>query len=307
VIRVADRLLIAGVGLIGASLGLALRERGAVGEIVGLGRSAANLRTARRRGAIDRAERDPERACRDVDLVVIATPVGTIAPLVATLARVLPDTAVITDAGSVKGPVVAAVERILGARASRFCGSHPIAGTERAGAGAAERELFRDRRCILTPTATTAPATQRRVRTLWTAAGMRVETMPAEEHDRLYGLVSHLPQVVATALVEAAAAGAPRGRALAYAGTGFRDTTRIAKSQPTVWRDILIANREAVLRALDGFAEACERLREAIEAGDGAAIEAAISRAGGARRRIDPPPAPSGARTSRRRAAGGRA
>jgi hypothetical protein len=114
VTRVADRLLIAGVGLIGASLGLALRERGVVGEVVGLGRSAANLRTAKRRGALDRAERDPARACRDVDLVVIATPVGTIAPLFATLADALPERAVITDAGSVKAPVVAAVERVLG-------------------------------------------------------------------------------------------------------------------------------------------------------------------------------------------------
>jgi prephenate dehydrogenase len=308
VTRVADRLLIAGVGLIGASLGLALRERGAVGEIVGLGRSAANLRTARRRGAIDRAERDPARACRDVDLVVVATPVGTIAPLVAALARALPERAVITDAGSVKGPVVAAVERVLGARAGRFCGSHPIAGTERAGAAAAERELFRGRRCILTPTATTAAATQRRVRALWAAAGMRVETMPAAAHDRLYGLVSHLPQVVATALVNAVAAADARGRALGYAGTGFRDSTRIAKSQPEVWRDILLANRDAVLRALDGFTESCERLREAIEAGDGAAIEAAMTRAGRARRRIDPPRATTArAAVPRRRASGGRA
>ncbi|MEB2284019.1 MAG: hypothetical protein B6D46_01900 [Polyangiaceae bacterium UTPRO1] len=284
---VADRLLIAGVGLIGASLGLALRERGAVGEIVGLGRSLDNLRVARRRGAIDRAERDPARATRDVDLVVVATPVGTIAPLVANLVRTLPPTAAVTDAGSVKGAVVAAVERALGATAARFCGSHPIAGSELAGAAAARRDLLDGRRCILTPTARTAAATRRRVRALWTAAGMRVETMTAVRHDDLYALVSHLPQAVATALVNAAAEGG-RGRALAYAGSGFRDVTRIADSPAVIWRDILLANRDPVLAALAAFGAACERLRAAIAAGDGAGIERELGRARRARRRAAP-------------------
>jgi prephenate dehydrogenase len=284
---VADRLLIAGVGLIGASLGLALRERGVVGEIVGLGRSAENLRVARRRGAIDRAERDPARASRDVDLVVVATPVGTIAPLVATLARTLPPTAVITDAGSVKLPVVAAVERALGPTAGRFCGSHPIAGSEQAGAAAALHDLLLDRRCILTPTRTTAPSARRRVRALWSAAGMRVEELTATRHDRLYALVSHLPQVVATALVNAVAAHQPKGRALAYAGSGFRDVTRIAESPTVMWRDILLANRTPVLDALAELGGACERLRAAVAASDGRALERELGRARAARRRLD--------------------
>ena len=286
--RVADRLLIAGVGLIGASLGLALRERGLVGEVVGLGRSAENLRVARRRGAIDRAERDPARATRDVDLVVVATPVGTIAPLIATLARTLPADAVITDAGSVKTSVVADVERALGATAGRFCGSHPIAGTDRTGAAAAVRDLFDERRCILTPTSRTAPATRRRVQALWRAAGMRVESLPPARHDRLYALVSHLPQSLATALVNAAQAGEPGGRALAYAGSGFRDVTRIAKSSSIMWRDILLANRTPMLAAFTRFSAAYDRLRAAVEAGDGDAIEAELRRAATARRRLDP-------------------
>ncbi len=295
--RVADRLLIAGVGLIGASLGLALRERGVVGEVVGLGRSAANLRVARRRGAIDRAERDPAHATRGVDLVVVATPVGTIAPLVATLARTLPPDAVITDAGSVKTSIVGAVERALGPTARRFCGSHPIAGTDQAGAAAAVRDLFEGRRCILTPTSRTAPGTRRRVRALWRAAGMRVESLPAARHDRLYALVSHLPQSLATALVNAAQAGEPGGRALAYAGTGFRDVTRIAKSSSVMWRDILLANRGPMLAAFARFSAAYDRLRAAVEAGDGAAIEAELRRAATARRRLDPPrPRTGGAR-----------
>jgi prephenate dehydrogenase len=289
VTRIADRLLIAGVGLIGASLGMALRARGAVGEVVGLGRSAENLRIARRRGAIDRSERDPARACRDVDLVVVATPVGSIAPLVATLARSLPAGAVITDAGSVKAPVVAAVELALGATAGRYCGGHPIAGTEHAGAGAAAVDLLTGRRCILTPTATTAPATRRRVRALWRAAGMRIEELPAARHDHLYALVSHLPQALATALVNAVLDDEPGARALAYAGGGFRDTTRIAKSPALMWRDILLANRGPVLAALDRFSAACERLRVAVASGDGPAIASELRRAGAARRRLDAP------------------
>ncbi len=285
--RVADRLLIAGVGLIGASLGLALRERGAVGEIVGLGRSAENLRVARRRGAIDRSERDPARASRDVDLVVIATPVGTIAPLAAALARTLPPSAIMTDVGSVKGPVVAAVGRALGANATRFCGSHPIAGSEQAGARAALSDLLQDHRCILTPTATTSVTARRRIRALWAAAGMRVEELTPERHDRIYALVSHLPQLVATALVNAVVAGEPHGRAIGYAGSGFRDVTRIAESPTLMWRDILLANREQVLAALDRFGNACEELRTAVEAGDGDGIEHELGRARAARRRLD--------------------
>lgn len=287
---VADRLLIAGVGLIGASLGLALRERGAVGEIVGLGRSAANLRVACERGAIDRSERDPARATRDVDLVVVATPVGTIAPLVATLARTLPPSAVITDVGSVKGPVVTAVERALGRTAGRFCGSHPIAGTEQAGAAAALRDLLDDRRCILTPTARTTQRARRRVAALWRAAGMRVEAMTTGRHDELYALVSHLPHVVASALVNAVTERDRKGRALAFAGSGFRDTTRIAASPGTVWRDILLANREPVLQALAAFGSACERLRAAIAASDSDAIAGELERARRARGRLDAVP-----------------
>ena len=284
--RVADRLLIAGVGLIGASLGMALKARGAVGEVVGLGRSAENLRVARRRGAIDRAERDPARAARDVDLVVIATPVKSIAPLVATLAAVVPADAVLTDAGSVKASVVTAVERLLGSGAARWCGSHPIAGTERTGAAAASADLFVDHRCILTPTAATAARTRRRVRALWTAVGMQVEELPAARHDRLYALVSHLPQAIAVALVNAALDGEPAGRALAYAGSGFRDTTRIAQGSSVMWRDILLSNREPVLAALARFDAACGRLRAAVEAGDAMAIERELVRAAAARRRL---------------------
>ncbi len=302
--RVADRLLIAGVGLIGASLGLALRARGAVGEVVGLGRSEENLRVARRRGAIDRAERDPRRAAEGADLVVIATPVGTIAPLAARLAPLLPADAVITDAGSVKGPVVRAAEGILDTEAFRFCGSHPIAGSERGGAGSAEVDLLSGHRCIMTPTGITAAATRRRVRALWAAAGMRVEELPAARHDEIYALVSHLPQMVATALVNAVGDAEPGGRLLPYAGSGFRDSTRIAKGQASMWRDILLANRTPLLAALTRFGAATERLRVAIDEGDGAAIARELTRAGRGRGRLDVPKRRTVAGGSKRRSTG---
>jgi prephenate dehydrogenase len=199
--RVADRLLIAGVGLIGGSLALALRRRGLVGEIVGLGRSRRNMQIALARGIVDRVEHDPARAAAGVDMVVIAVPVRMIAAVARTLAPALPPEAIVTDAGSVKGPVVAEVGRALGRAAGRFCGAHPIAGTEHSGAAAADEDLLTDERCILTPTARTSRMAVRRVRALWAAAGMRVETLTAAEHDRLFALVSHLPHVAAYALV----------------------------------------------------------------------------------------------------------
>lgn len=286
--HVAERLVIAGVGLIGGSLAMALKAHDAVGEVVGLGRSTANLRVARRRGLIDRAERDPERAARGADLVVLAVPVQAIAPVLGALVPALPAGAIVTDAGSVKAPVVAAVERLLGTDAGRFCGSHPIAGTEHSGAAAALPDLLRDQRCVLTPTPATAPAARRRVRALWEAAGMRVEEMPAPAHDRIFALVSHLPHVAAYALVNAVAdADRDAGwRALAYAAGGFKDWTRIVRSSPEMWRDICLANRDELLRALDRYTEAFDRLRDAIAIGDGQTIAAEMERAQATRRRL---------------------
>lgn len=310
--RVADRLLIAGVGLIGGSLAMALRAHGLVGEVVGFGRSAENLRVARRRGIIDRAERDPERAARAADLVVVTVPVQAIAPVLGALVPGLPPTAIITDAGSVKAPVVAAAERVLGESAGRFCGSHPIAGTEHSGAAAALPDLLEGRRCIITPSARTTSVTRKRVHALWEAAGMRVEEMPPRAHDRVFALVSHLPHVAAYALVNAVADADRSGtrRALAYAAGGFKDWTRIAASSPEMWRDICLANRDEVLAAIDGFGAALERLRVAIAQGDGSAIMAELTRAQTTRRRLGtavpskPPPrlrARRGARRSRGR------
>jgi len=244
-----------------------------------------------------------------VDLVVVAVPVQAIAQVVGALAPTLSASAIVTDAGSVKGPVTAAAQRVLGAGAVRFCGSHPIAGTEHSGARAARLDLLTDQRCVLTPTALTATVARRRVRALWEAAGMRVEEMTPVAHDRIFALVSHLPHVAAYALVNAVADAdkGSRRRALAYAAGGFKDWTRIASSSPEMWRDICLANRAELLRALDRFSGAFDRLRHAIELGDGEAIAVELGRAQAARRRLGAPAARGAARiASRRRARDGR-
>jgi prephenate dehydrogenase len=287
--RVADRLLIVGVGLIGGSLAMALRGRGAVGEIVGIGRSRRNMQVARQRGLVDRVETDAARAARGVDMAVVAVPVRAIAPMVAALAEHLPPEAVICDAGSVKGPVVAALTRALGATAGRFCGAHPIAGTEHSGAAAALPDLLAGQRCVLTPTEATARATVRRVRALWEAAGMQVDVMPVAMHDRIFALVSHLPHVAAFGLVNAVADAGSERRALAYAAGGFRDGTRVAASSPEMWTDIFLANRDPLLEAIDGFTAACTRLRDAIETHDRDTLETELARARAVRRRLAPP------------------
>jgi prephenate dehydrogenase len=225
-----------------------------------------------------------------------------IAAVARTLAPALPPEAIVTDAGSVKGPVVAEVGRALGRAAGRFCGAHPIAGTEHSGAAAADEDLLTDERCILTPTARTSRMAVRRVRALWAAAGMRVETLTAAEHDRLFALVSHLPHVAAYALVGSVARAGSARRALTYAAGGFRDGTRVAASSPERWTDIFLANRGAVLRSIDRFVGSCARIREAIAAEDRRALTRALEEARRIRRRLPGPPAPrTGARRGRRR------
>jgi len=263
-----ERMVIAGVGLIGGSLGLVARERGLVGEVVGYGRSEANLETALARGAVDRYSRRAAEAAQGADLLVLAVPVRSIRAVAADLIPHASPRAVIIDVGSVKVAVLRALEPLVRAPAA-FVGCHPIAGTEHSGAANALRDLFEGQLCVLTPTPTTDREALGRVRALWQAVGMRVEEMPAAEHDRLLALVSHLPHVVAYALVSAIAAESVAGRdPLAYAGGGLRDTTRIAASDAQMWRDIFLENRAEVLRAIDEFSSALARYRANIESGD---------------------------------------
>lgn len=281
-----NRLVIAGVGLIGGSLGLAARERGLVGEVVGFGRTEANLKVALERGIIDAYTFDPAEAARGADLLLLAVPVEATGP---TLEKFLPFLApgcVVTDAGSTKEQVVRTMERLL-PPALPCVGAHPIAGTEQAGAAAAFAALFEKCLCVLTPTERTDRAALARVRALWEGVGMRVEEMDVVTHDRVLARVSHLPHVIAfsvmNAIVDAQDSGADF---LAYAGSSFTGLTRVAASPVEMWRDIFTSNRDALLVAIDEFERALAHLKTCVATGDGAGLTAAINRARAERQRL---------------------
>jgi prephenate dehydrogenase len=277
-----ERMTIAGVGLIGGSLAAAARAAGLVGEVLGFGRTARNLEVARERGLIDRIVTD-DAAAADADLVVLAAPVETCAALAARFRRHARPGTIVTDVGSVKASLVAALEGAWGGAA--VVGAHPIAGSEASGAAAAQAGLFRDRLCIVTPTPRTAPAALALVRALWEGVGARVEEMTPAAHDAILARVSHLPHVLAYALVRAVADRRREGRRLLdYVGTGFLDATRIAASPAEVWRDIALANRTELGAALAEFRAALDELVRLVEAGDADGLEAALATAAAARR-----------------------
>ncbi len=279
-------MVVAGVGLIGGSLGLAARQRSLVGEVVGYGRGEANLATALSRGAVDRYSRSAAEAARGADLLVLAVPVRSTRTVAEQLLPHAVRDVVVIDAGSVKREVVAAMEALVAPPAA-FVGCHPIAGTELSGAANAAGELFDGQLCVLTPTAKTDARALERVRSLWEGVGMCIESMPADEHDRLLALVSHLPHAVAYALIAGIEAERVGGRdPLAYSGGGLRDTTRIAASPAEMWRDVFLDNRAEMLSAIDGFGAALARLREEIERGDGSALDVSLGRARAARSRL---------------------
>lgn len=286
--RRIGKLAIAGVGLIGGSLALALRAAGAVDTVVGLGRTRANLDDALARGIVDRAYRlddgwQPELA--DADVVLVAAPVAQSAALFAAIAPHLRAEAVVTDAGSSKEDVIDAARAHLGDAFARFVPAHPVAGSERSGAAAADAGLFRGRSVIVTPHAATAPQALATIEAMWRAAGAVVTRLDAAQHDRIFAAVSHLPHVLAHTLVAELAARADADALFAHAGTGFGDFTRIAASSPEMWRDVALANRAALLAELDRYREALAGVRAAIDAGDGDALEALFARARAARLR----------------------
>lgn len=280
------RLVVAGVGLIGGSFALAARAAGLVGEIVGVGRTRKNLEDALRLGIIDRIATDPADAARDADVFFLAAPVGTCAALAAAFRPHARPDAIVTDAGSTKAGLVAALEAAWTSPAL-VVGAHPIAGSETSGATAARADLYRGKPCILTPTAATDPTALARVRALWEGVGAKVSEMDASRHDAILARVSHVPHLVAYALVLAATEGAvPADQLLAWAGAGFRDTTRIAASPPELWRDIALANAPAVCAGLAEFRAALERIEGAVARGDAAGLDAALATAATARRAL---------------------
>ena len=270
------RLCVVGPGLLGGSIALAARARKLADEIVVVGRSDASVAPAVRAGAADRGTTDLAAGLRGVDFCVLATPVATLErQLIAVWAAAEAGT-VITDVGSTKGRIVATAERLAAERPLDFVGSHPMAGSERAGFTEARADLFMSATVIVTPTERTAPAALARVRAFWEAVGGRVTVLDPLTHDRATAAVSHLPHLVADALVDTVLRMDPAF--LDVAARGFRDTTRIAASSPPVWREIFQDNRAALAEALAAFRKSLDHLEAVIALGDATAVEAELER-----------------------------
>lgn len=286
-----QRAALIGTGMIGGSLFSALKEAGAIAHAVGFDARREVAERARSLGIVDEVAASIAEAARAADLIVLAVPVRATESICEALAPALSPQALVTDVGSTKREVLLAVFRAL-PFPERFVGAHPIAGTERSGPEAADRALFSGRRCLLTPAATTRPEALADCIALWEKAGARVEQMDAAHHDRLLARVSHLPHVAAFAL--AAAVG--RAETAGISAGGFADTTRIAASDPAMWRDVLLANRDEVLLALEALDEELGALRRAIAGRDGAKLESLIARAKESRRRVIDPDSEGGGR-----------
>ncbi len=278
-----QRLCVIGVGLIGGSLARALREKGEVAEVVGAGRNEDNLRAAVRLGVVDRYDIDPARAVVEANVVVVAVPLGAIEPVLRVIVPHLSPDAVITDVGSAKGSVVADVGRIYGQIPPNFVPGHPIAGTEKSGVEASFSTLFQGRRVILTPLAETAAAAHHLIRRMWELTGAEVVDMGVRHHDAVLAATSHLPHMLAYTLVDTLARLDDRAEIFRYAAGGFRDFTRIASSDPRMWHDICVANREQLLEMIALFGADLERLAGAIRNDDRDAILAIFQRAKRAR------------------------
>ena len=274
-----QKVVMAGVGLICGSLALDMRRHQLAKEIVGYGRGEANLRLAKRKGIIDSYFLDEDQFPPDVDFLMIGTPVETIVPLTKRFLPHLEPGCIVSDVGSVKGEIVRGMERLL-PKPVHFVAGHPIAGSEQWGAHAARRDLFVRHRCILTPTKRTDRQALDKVAALWRKVGADVEIMPPEIHDRLLGVISHLPHVLVYALVNALERAPLRGVDLKkYCAGGFKDFTRIASSRPELWRDICLMNRQALGRSLGDYIRYLERLHRWIGDGKGALLEKEFARA----------------------------
>jgi len=281
-----QRLTVIGVGLIGGSLARALRRKQLCGEIIGCGRDASHLQQALDLGVIDRYTIDPAQAVQDADMVVVAVPLGAMARIFGVIREFLAPQAVITDVGSAKASVVATARQHLGSHFSKFVPAHPIAGTEYSGVAASFAELFEKHRVILTPLAETSPAALAKVATMWIYTGAEVVNMDVIHHDEVLAATSHLPHVLAYSLVDTLAHMNERVEIFRYAAGGFRDFTRIASSDPTMWHDICLANKAAILTVLAQFNENLTQLSRAIEQGDGQALHKIFTHAKAARDRF---------------------
>ena len=274
------RVAIIGVGLMGGSLGLALKSRDLAGTVVGMGRRKRSLLAARRRGACDEITTDAAAAVHDAEVVVLATPVGAVVPLIKGAAAALNPQAVVTDLASTKSHIVRAVETALRQEQVRFVGGHPLVGSDRKGVEHARGDLYEGATVILTPIESTDPRALEVVTDLWQAVGAKVALLSPEEHDAILAQTSHLPHLVCAALINALAGGWGR-----YVGPGFLDTTRIAASDPDLWKDVFLSNAAEVIRALARFRKEVQNLENALAA-DPDALQRLLARAQRVRRNL---------------------
>src|SRR5580700_190971 len=285
--RIFDKVALIGIGLIGSSLARALRRDSPETEIIACARRAETLDTVRRHAIADATTHDPAQAAAGADLVVFATPLSAYPEIGERIAPMLKDGAILTDVGSVKQAVIRDLQPHV-PRGVHFVPGHPVAGTEHSGPESGFAELFRDRWCILTPLPDTAPEAVAKVTRLWEQAGMRMTQMAADHHDKVLAVTSHLPHLIAYTIVGTATdlADDLKSEVIAFSAGGFRDFTRIAASDPVMWRDIFLKNREAVLDILQRFTEDLTALQRAIRRGEGDTLEEWFVRTRAIRRSI---------------------
>jgi prephenate dehydrogenase len=278
------KVVVVGVGLIGGSFALALKQAGAARQVVGMGRSKEALERALELGIVDSITDSAEVAMAGADLVLLAAPVAQTGPILAMLLPYLEPGTVITDAGSTKSDVVASARAALGDKLRQFVPAHPIAGRESNGPDAAIPDLYQGKKAVITPLPENAAGDVGLVAAAWRLCGAVIHTLTPEQHDRVFAAVSHLPHLLAFALVDDIASKPHADQLFQYAASGFRDFTRIAGSSPEMWRDISLANRDALLTELDAYLAQLTALRGRLAAGDGAGIEAIYTNAQRARR-----------------------
>ena len=270
------QLAIVGIGLLGGSVAKGARAGGLARRIIGVGRASERLRPALDDGTLDAAVTDLDAAVREADFIVLAAPVLAIEGLLERVWRAAPDGALITDVGSTKRNIVRAADRLAARRPLAFVGSHPLAGSEQAGYRVARADLFRSATVVVTPTEATELAALKKTTEFWEALGARVTSLDPETHDRTVAAISHLPHLIACALVDGA--GRVEPAALELAARGFRDTTRIAAGDPDVWTEIFLANRDALSASVEAFREALADLQRVIDAGGVDALRAELAR-----------------------------
>jgi prephenate dehydrogenase len=277
---------IVGVGLIGASLGLALKGAGVVREVIGVGRSSANLDQAKKMGAIDRVA-DLAEAVQSSQWIVLCVPVAQMRAIFTQLEPHLGSNTLITDAGSTKSDVILAAKEVLGKKVCQFVPAHPIAGGAQHGAAAARADLFQGKQTIICQLQENSAADVALVEEFWKVLGSNIKRISAVQHDAIYAAVSHLPHILSYALMASVLNSEDAEQKLGHAGAGFRDFTRIAASSPEMWRDICIANKQAILKELDQYLSVTGRLREMIAKEDAAGLEKVFQKASQVRQKWD--------------------